>query len=152
MNKDYIDGDTGEVLAVSSTRFPTIYNPPVSYDREVVEGESETDTTLYEPLQSIVERCERAGMVRQLLANAQQLRFDSHSEISDEDLLKMVFTGGDMLEDINTTVEVALSDLLNAVEKGSATEVAKKSEAAPEPFKQVLEASDEKVPEEALPE
>lgn len=152
MNKDLIDGDTGEVLAVSSTRFPTIFNPPVSYDREVVEGESETDTTLYEPLQSIVERCERAGMVRQLLANAQQLRFDSKSEISDEDLLKMVFTGGDMLEDINTTVEVALGDLLKAVENSPATRVAEKSEAAPELSKEVSVVSDKNVSDAALPE
>lgn len=155
MTKDLVNSKTGEVLAVSVSRFPTIFNPPQDYVHEVVEGESETDTSLYEPLQSVVERCERAGMVRQLLSSAQQLRYDSSSEISDEDLLKMVFTGGDLLEDVNTTVEIALNDLLEASDADSVTKVAKRakeSKASPEPSEAVLEPSDENPSDESLPE
>lgn len=139
MVKDLISKD-GEVLAVSVSRFPTSFNPP-EFVREVVEGESETDTTLYEPLQSIVERCERAGMVRQLLVGAQSMTYDSKIEIDDDDLARLVFTDGDMLNDINITVDNAMEELLAASKESSATKVAKKSKASVEALEEPTDGS-----------
>lgn len=147
MNKDLISKD-GEVLAVSVSRFPTIFSPP-RYEHEVVEGESETDTTLYEPLQSVVERCERAGMVRQLLAGAQSMSYDSKTEIDDDDLARMVFTDGDMLNDINITVDKAMEELLTASDNSSATKVAKKSKATVEALEESTEGSGDDVEKDA---
>lgn len=113
MNKDLIDASTGEFIAVSSTRFYTAYNPPVEYAAEVPEGESCTDTSLYEPLQTVIERCERAQAMRSVLDGAMRQVYDSREEIADDVLDAMQFTSGDALADVNFSAQV-VKDILDA--------------------------------------
>lgn len=108
MNATLIDAETGEVLAVVSTPFMTRYNyRPLEGERPV--GESMTDTSLYQPLKEVVERCERAGMLRQLLDGANSLRFDSEKELSDEVLDNVEFQTGDLFTDVNRGVDAFLT-------------------------------------------
>lgn len=108
MNATMIDAETGEVLARVSTPFMTRYNYRPSEGEKTV-GESLTDTSLYQPLKEVVERCERAGMLRQLLDGANSLRFDSDKEISDEVLDNVDFQTGDLFTDVNRCVDALLT-------------------------------------------
>lgn len=108
MNATMIDMETGEIVARVSTPFMTRYNylPPVG---EKAVGESMTDTSLYQPLKEVVERCERAGMLRQLLDGANSLRFDSDKELSDDVLDSVEFQTGDLLTDVNRGADAFLT-------------------------------------------
>lgn len=108
MNATMIDAQTGEVLARVSTPFLTRYNYR-SPEGEKTVGESMTDTSLYQPLKEVVERCERAGMLRQLLDGANNLRFDSEKELSDEVLDGVEFQTGDLFTDVNRGVDAFLT-------------------------------------------
>lgn len=104
MNATMIDADTGEIIARVSTPFMTRYNYR-SPDGERTVGDSMTDVSLYQPLKEVVERCERAGMLRQLLDGANNLHFDSEKELSDEILDSVDFQTGDLLTDVNRGVD-----------------------------------------------
>lgn len=116
MNKTMVNSDTGEILAVTCTPFltrycnvgPTLVKP---------DPESCVDTTLYQPLSEVVERCERAGMLRELIGGAQGLKYDSKEEISDDVLDALVPTSGDLFQDVNDVMSVF--DASVAQNKGS---------------------------------
>lgn len=142
MNAQIFDNDTGEILARTVTRFMTRYDykPPVG---EFHEGESETDTSLYQPLKEVVERCERAGMLRQLLDGANSMRFDSDKPVSDEVLDSVDFYTGDVFTDVNIGTEAFVSDYEASLEK-LGTHVADVSEeAVQEPAEAVSDDGDE---------
>lgn len=100
MNKSMVNSDTGEILAVTRTPFLTRYCdvPPTLIEPD---PESCVDTTLYQPLNEVIERCERAGMLRELIGGAQGLQYDSKEEISDDVLDALMPVSGDLFEDVN---------------------------------------------------
>lgn len=128
MNAQMFDSDTGEVLARTVTRFMTRYDykPP---EGEFHQGESETDTSLYQPLQEVVQRCERAGMLRQLLDGANSMKFDSEKPLSDEVLDSLEFYSGDVFTDVNVGTEAFINDYRASLEK-SGIPIAETSEEA----------------------
>lgn len=104
-NRDLIDKETGEIIAVTSTPFLTRYHnvPPTLVS---VDPESCVDTTLYQPLNEVIERCERAGMLRELIGGAQGLQYDSKEEIPDDLLDVLTPTSGDFFQDVNDVMAV----------------------------------------------
>lgn len=110
MNATMIKVETGEVLARVSTPFMTRYQYRAP-EGEMTVGESMTDTSLYQPLKEVVERCERAGMLRQLLDGANSLRYDSDKELADDVLDNVEFQTGDLLSDVNHGVDAILTTL-----------------------------------------
>lgn len=127
MNKALVNDDTGEIVARSVSFYPTMYSylPPKG---EIVEGESQTDTSLYQPLKEVVERCERAGMLRQLLDGANSMHFDSEKPIEDSVLDGMSFYTGDVFSDVNIGTD-AFMDALQVSLDGSGTPLPDKSDA-----------------------
>jgi hypothetical protein len=57
---------TGELVEVRYATNACAIEP----HREVVRGERIVDDTLFEPVQKVIERCERAGTVRELVSGA----------------------------------------------------------------------------------
>lgn len=137
-NKVLVNKDDGVILAVTSTKFLTSssFVPPTLVE---VEGESCVDTTLYQPLSEVVERCERAGMLRDLIGGAQGLQYDSKEEISDDVLDSLVPVSGDFFQDVNDVMAVfdaaqTVSSDFTEQSKDSATPVAEEaSKATSEP-------------------
>lgn len=134
MNKVLVNKDDGVILAVTSTKFLTSSSsvPPTLVK---VEGESCVDTSLYQPLSEVVERCERAGMLRDLLGGAQGLQYDSKEEISDDVLDNLVPVSGDIFQDVNDVMavfdaSVGASNASTEQLETSATPTAKKSSKA----------------------
>lgn len=115
MNKSIVDKETGEILAVTRTPFLTRY---CDVAPTLIEPDSEScvDTTLYQPLNEVIERCERAGMLRELIGGAQGLQYDSKEEISDDVLDELIPASGDMFEDVNQVM--SFYDASVAVSKG----------------------------------
>lgn len=134
MNKFMIDKDDGVVLAVTSTKFLTQYDA-VAPTLVKVQGESCVDTSLYQPLSEVVERCERAGMLRDLIGGAQGLHYDSKEEISDDVLDNLTPVSGDLFQDVNDVMAVydaslAASNAPTEQLESSATPATKKSSKA----------------------
>lgn len=70
MMKTY-DKLTGELIEVRYATNACAIEP----HREVARGERIVDDTLFEPVQKVIERCERAGTVRELVAGAVKAKY-----------------------------------------------------------------------------
>lgn len=84
---------TGELVQVRYATNACAIEP----HREIARGERIVDDTLFEPVQKVIERCERAGTVRELVAGSLRTKYaiPADVEIDIESFPEIVFGTGD---------------------------------------------------------
>lgn len=131
MKNEVVDLKTGEIVEVNPPlcRFATQFDGRAAPVRVAVRGERLVRDELYEPIDKVMERMERAGALRSLLAQANQAKYDSPEPFTDEDLDDVEFTTGDGLADLNLEREAL--ERLSVVRSAPIPDKASKSTGEP---------------------